>query len=262
VDRPVRSIGYVPERLPTQLRLTAGQYLVHMGRLRGLDRQRVVARSAELLDRLALYPGPDVPIGELSKGNSQKVALAQAFLAPVRLLALDEPDSGLDAAAAAGLAGLIGAARRAGTAVLISTHDPAWFRTADAAFELTAGRLTPFTPPPIEPTASGPVPPGPVPPGSVPPGAAPPGRVGTAGPAAVTRLVLRAGDAPAAIGDGPAAAGVAALPGVMVTGHDPAGGWLELLTADPDAALRWALGHGWSFVRGGPAAPSTPDGGR
>ncbi|MEN3356959.1 MAG: type transport system ATP-binding protein [Mycobacteriales bacterium] len=146
VVRPVGSIGYVPERLPAQLRLTAGQYLVHMGRLRGLDRRHTEARSAELLGRLALYPGPDVPIGELSKGNNQKVALAQAFLAPVRLLALDEPDSGLDATAAAELAELIGQARRAGAAVLISTHDPAWFRGADAAFELTAGRLAPLAP--------------------------------------------------------------------------------------------------------------------
>ena len=46
--------------------------------------------------RLSLSPGLDVPVRSLSKGNSQKVVLAQAFLAPVGLLLLDEPWSGLD----------------------------------------------------------------------------------------------------------------------------------------------------------------------
>ena len=85
----------MPERLPGRLRLTPRQYLAHMGRIRGAGPDQVAARADELLTRLALAPGPDVPIGTLSRGNAQKVALAQALLAPVRLLVLDEPYGGL-----------------------------------------------------------------------------------------------------------------------------------------------------------------------
>jgi ABC-2 type transport system ATP-binding protein len=228
VERPEGSIGYVPERLPVQLRLTARQYLDHMARLRGLDRSCSEARAAEVLRRLVLRPGADVPIGELSKGNNQKVALAQAFLTPVQLLALDEPDSGLDMAAAQELAELINEARLAGTAVFISTHDPAWFATADTGYQLAAGRVVPV--------ARGAV----------------ADRSGPTEPAArrpLTRLVL------VAIGREPAELGMA--PGVKVIGHDYTMRLVELVTPDPDGLLRWALRQGWSFVRGGPATSSS-----
>jgi ABC-type multidrug transport system ATPase subunit len=91
VLRPAGPAAYVPERLPAELRMTARQYVRHMGRLRGLPAPAVTARAEELFERLGLRPGPDVPVGELSKGNSQKVALTQALLAPTALLVLDEP---------------------------------------------------------------------------------------------------------------------------------------------------------------------------
>ena len=70
-----------------------------MGRIRGLGRPAVERRSGDLLERLGLLPDPYVAIDSLSKGNKQKVVIAQAFLAPVGLVVLDEPHSGLDAQA-------------------------------------------------------------------------------------------------------------------------------------------------------------------
>jgi ABC-2 type transport system ATP-binding protein len=52
------------------------------------------ARIDELADRLDLDLGR--PIGELSKGNRQKVGLVQAFMNEPDLLILDEPTTGLD----------------------------------------------------------------------------------------------------------------------------------------------------------------------
>ena len=215
--RPAGPIGYVPERLPTGIRMDARQYVGHMGRLRGMPAHAVAARAEELFERLALRPGPTVPVGELSKGNSQKVALVQALLEPTRLLVLDEPYSGLDPAAEQALTELVRDARAAGTTVVLSAHDPAVFPAADALFQVVDGRLTAIGPPP----AAGP-------------------------PTKRTRLMLRRRDPRAA----PAA--LAGLPGVEQPGWDEYHGLLTLRTADPDAVLSRAIAAGWSFVEGAP----------
>jgi ABC-type multidrug transport system ATPase subunit len=115
-------IGYVPERLAARTRFTGAEYLSHMGRIRGLSAREVRARCRELLERLELQPGPNEPIESLSKGNRQKLVLAQAFLGPVGLLVLDEPFSGLDPIAHAALNELAHEAQSTGTAVLVSSH--------------------------------------------------------------------------------------------------------------------------------------------
>jgi ABC-type multidrug transport system ATPase subunit len=82
-----------------------------------------------------------VPVGELSRGNSQKVALTQALLGPTAVLVLDEPYAGLDPTAAQALTGLLLDARAGGTVVVLSGHDPAVFPAADVVLRLAAGRL-------------------------------------------------------------------------------------------------------------------------
>jgi ABC-2 type transport system ATP-binding protein len=144
VLRPPGPVGYVPERLPEEIRMTARQYVRHMGRLRRLP--AVDARADELFALLGLQPGPQWPVGELSKGNSQKVALVQALLGPTRVLVLDEPYAGLDPAAAEALTGLVLAARESGTAVLLSGHAADVFPAADTVLELAGGRLAPAGP--------------------------------------------------------------------------------------------------------------------
>lgn len=115
-------IGYVPERLAARTKFTGTEYLAHMGRIKGLDPRAVNTRSRELLQRHDLQPGPNEPIESLSKGNRQKLVLAQAFLRPVELLVLDEPFTGLDPIAHAALGELTNEAQSGGTAVLVSSH--------------------------------------------------------------------------------------------------------------------------------------------
>jgi ABC-type multidrug transport system ATPase subunit len=88
-------IGYVPDRFPSNERLSAMEYLTHLGRIRGLSTSVAAARGDQLLDRLALAGGKHSPLRTLSKGNAQKVALAQALLVAPQLLVLDEPWSGI-----------------------------------------------------------------------------------------------------------------------------------------------------------------------
>jgi ABC-type multidrug transport system ATPase subunit len=115
-------VGYVPERLAARTRFTGAEYLSHMGRIKGLRASAVDARARELLQRLDLQPSADERIESLSKGNRQKVVLAQAFLAPAGLLVLDEPFSGLDPVARVALGELTDEAQSTGTAVLLSSH--------------------------------------------------------------------------------------------------------------------------------------------
>jgi ABC-2 type transport system ATP-binding protein len=149
VTRPTRggvttrpaAVGYVPERLPARVRMTGRIYLGHMARLRGLDSATANPRVEALAKAFALQPGLDTPVAALSKGNRQKICLAQAFLAPVGLLALDEPWNGLDPTAQAALGHELGHARQAGTAVVTTAHHVGTATGADRTFVLAGGRL-------------------------------------------------------------------------------------------------------------------------
>lgn len=72
-------------------RLTAGEQLTWLASARGGVRPGAIEGLAERLN-LDLSR----PIHAMSRGNRQKVALAQAFMHEPELLLLDEPTSGLD----------------------------------------------------------------------------------------------------------------------------------------------------------------------
>ncbi|WEH35558.1 ABC transporter ATP-binding protein [Streptomyces sp. AM 4-1-1] len=149
--RPPR-IGYVPERLPSTMRLSARAYLLHMGRVQGLGTRAADRRGGELLDRLRVEGDIDAPISTLSKGNAQKVALAQAMLADPRLLVLDEPWSGLDTPTHRILMECLSEQRAAGVTVLLTEHRPGTVAaSADAVHRLHRGRLIEQRPVPADP---------------------------------------------------------------------------------------------------------------
>jgi ABC-2 type transport system ATP-binding protein len=138
--RPAR-VGYVPERLPARIRMTSRGYLAHMARLHGLDDDDVRPRAEALARALALQPGLDVPMATLSKGNRQKVCLAQALMAPVGLLLLDEPWNGLDPAAGEALGRELAVARQGGAAVIATAHRTGAVPGADRTFVISGGHL-------------------------------------------------------------------------------------------------------------------------
>ncbi|MET7280354.1 ABC transporter ATP-binding protein [Kribbella sp. NPDC005582] len=122
VRRTARIVSYVPDVFTSHDRLSASAYLRHLGRIRGLSAAAARERSSVLLERLALTGGADIPMRKLSKGNAQKVALAQALLTPPELLVLDEPWAGLDATAHETLRELLTETARAGAAVAFTEH--------------------------------------------------------------------------------------------------------------------------------------------
>ncbi|WP_435836768.1 ABC transporter ATP-binding protein [Streptomyces albus] len=131
--------GYVPERFPASLPLTALDYLTHLGRIRGLRTREAARQGARWLERFGADGYADTRMRELSKGSSQKVAVAQALLGPPGLLVLDEAWTGLDRPARAVLDDVVRERTAAGGAVVFVDHDPS--RLADSC--TTVLRVTP-----------------------------------------------------------------------------------------------------------------------
>ena len=92
---------------------------------RGRD-DEVDARIASLLARLGLAARGDFLPRELSRGMRQKTQLACALIRPASVLVLDEPVVGLDPPSQVLLHELLCERKRAGTAVLLTTHQMAF----------------------------------------------------------------------------------------------------------------------------------------
>lgn len=103
------------------------------------------AQAAVLCRELRL-PGDimDRPVGRLSTGEKQRLALIRALVEQPEILLLDEPTSGLDPEAALAVEARLAAVREGGTGILFVTHDigQAW-RMAGRVYQLKGGGLQP-----------------------------------------------------------------------------------------------------------------------
>ncbi|MFE9374854.1 ATP-binding cassette domain-containing protein [Streptomyces sp. NPDC006711] len=136
--------AYVPERFPGALPFTAAGYLAHLGRVHGLDRRTAKERAGRWLERFGAAPYATTPLAQLSKGTSQKVAVAQALLAEPALLVLDEAWTGLDTGARAELERAVRERVAAGATVVLVDHDPRRLADReDARYALEGASLRP-----------------------------------------------------------------------------------------------------------------------
>src|SRR5829696_6891515 len=86
-----RRIGVVPEDLNLFERLTGAEMLAFTGRMYGLGREDIAARSRELLELMELDSEPRRLVVEYSHGMKKKLALACALIHRPEMLFLDEP---------------------------------------------------------------------------------------------------------------------------------------------------------------------------
>src|SRR5262245_45521244 len=91
-----RYVGYVPEDVPLYSHMRVDEFLVFMGRLKGLVGRPLRDGVASVCQRLHLSQVRSMAIGKLPPGYRQRVAIAQALLNNPPLLLLDEPTNGLD----------------------------------------------------------------------------------------------------------------------------------------------------------------------
>jgi ribose transport system ATP-binding protein len=109
-----------------------------------LSRSRLAAAVSRVLAQLGVKcRDAGQPVGELSGGNQQKVALGRLFHQGADVLLLDEPTKGVDVGSKAEIYRHIGAAAAAGKAVLVvSSYLPELFGVCDTLAVMCRGKLT------------------------------------------------------------------------------------------------------------------------
>jgi ABC-type Mn2+/Zn2+ transport system ATPase subunit len=147
-------VGYVPQHDALDLSFPVTVWdVVMMGRARQIGyilpprkRDREAVHSA--LERVGMWDYRKRQIGELSGGQRRRVFIARALAQEARVLLLDEPFSGVDAAAETDIFAVLDVLRNAGVAVLLATHNLVQAATHyDKLLLLNAGQKIAFGPP-------------------------------------------------------------------------------------------------------------------
>lgn len=136
-----RQIGYLPESTPTYGEMRVDEYLHYLGKLHGMSRADRRRRIDELTPTCALEKIRRRLIGGLSKGNRQRVGLAQALIHEPKIVVLDEPTSGLDPQQTQAFRQLLDGLRGRHTVVLSSHLLPEVERSADRVIVLDGGKV-------------------------------------------------------------------------------------------------------------------------
>jgi ABC-2 type transport system ATP-binding protein len=115
-------IAWLPDEPMLYDKLTPLEYLEFVAGLWRMDAAMAERRAQELLETLELWDHRDERCEGFSRGMKQKAALAGALIHDPKLLILDEPLSGLDAAIARQVKDLLLERARSGCTIILTTH--------------------------------------------------------------------------------------------------------------------------------------------
>ena len=90
------NIGYLPEERGLYPKKKVSEQLIYLATLRGWSHGEAKANLKKWLKRLGIEEYENRVLDTLSKGNKQKVQLAQTLMCDPDIVILDEPFSGLD----------------------------------------------------------------------------------------------------------------------------------------------------------------------
>jgi ABC-2 type transport system ATP-binding protein len=114
-------VGYMSQRLSLYAELSVFENLRFRAQVYGLKNPRAAIEAA--IREFGLVPWAHSPAGSLSGGWARRLQLAASLVHSPRLVLLDEPTAGLDAAARQEVWRRVEGLAAAGAGVIVSTHD-------------------------------------------------------------------------------------------------------------------------------------------
>ena len=116
-----KRLGYLPQDFGVYPNFTAEQFLLYIGRLKGLSKFEAKRQTDELLHLVGLEQKQRKKLGNFSGGERQRVGIVQALLGDPDVLILDEPTAGLDPEERIRFRGILSGLSQQ-RLVLLSTH--------------------------------------------------------------------------------------------------------------------------------------------
>jgi ABC-2 type transport system ATP-binding protein len=118
-----RGMGYLSELIAIPPRWSLEEGLRRFAILAGVPPSDVTARIGYVIDLLGLGEHRGKKVKQLSKGNLQRLGLAQALLRDEQVIILDEPTHGLDPVWTQRFRDVVEQLRRPGRAIFIASHN-------------------------------------------------------------------------------------------------------------------------------------------
>lgn len=115
-------VGYVPEQPYFPKFLTTLEIVRAHGSLAGLGGKQCRIQADSVLKDIGMFDHRHTHLSKLSKGMTQRVAVATALIGDPSLLILDEPSSGLDPVGRKELRDLITGLKDRGKTIFLSSH--------------------------------------------------------------------------------------------------------------------------------------------
>ena len=135
-------IGYLSELIAIPPRWKVEEALQRYGILAGVRRHELRGRIEYVIDLLGLDDQIGKRVKQLSKGNLQRLGLAQALLREERVIILDEPTHGLDPLWTQRFRDIVEGLRQPGRSIFIASHNlDELQRLADRVAIIDGGRL-------------------------------------------------------------------------------------------------------------------------
>jgi heme exporter protein A len=142
-----RAIGWIGHQSQLYAHLTIAENLRFWASLYDVPPAEVERRQDELLGRLGLAQRAHQQVRTLSRGETQRAAVARALIHDPAVLLLDEPFTGLDRLAVEELGRVVGELAARGRATVLVTHDveEGTELASDVAF-MRSGKFVAFGP--------------------------------------------------------------------------------------------------------------------
>lgn len=115
-------LGFLPDHFGVYIALSARQCLLYAARAHGMNDRQAAQRVEATAHDVGLEDRLQQGAGTLSRGQRQRLAIAQSIIHQPAVLLLDEPASGLDPEARAELSSLLHRLAAQGMTILVSSH--------------------------------------------------------------------------------------------------------------------------------------------